>query len=281
LPNTEDDYLDACREFCSILYSRAIEGSGKRYFLDKSPNYADTILPFVEKLLPKAKFIILTRHPLALLSSAVHTFFGGDYDRSYYNRNILGTFIPSISNFIQHSNVPFIHVNYEELVSNPDRQVRLILDFLELDFEPECINFGKKSHINKTYGDPKIGRHEKPVTESVQSWVRDFIYRPDRRRLCENILRGIPESDLKVYGYPMETIWKPLQQVRVGEVQVDAERHTLRTRIISIKWMVVRFFQSIATRPGVVSIIKKIRKCCDVLLRNEKDGLSGPGNELV
>ena len=74
LPNSEGDYIEACRSYCAVLYSKALENSGKQYFLDKTPNYANTILPFIEKVLPEAKVIVLTRHPLAVLSSGANTF---------------------------------------------------------------------------------------------------------------------------------------------------------------------------------------------------------------
>ena len=37
LPGKEQDYIAACRAYCDVLYGKALEGSGKPFFLDKTP----------------------------------------------------------------------------------------------------------------------------------------------------------------------------------------------------------------------------------------------------
>ena len=78
LPRGEDDYLDALRAYSDTLYGRMLEPSGQRYFLDKTPAYA-TVLPFLTKLYPQAKYVVLTRHPLAVMSSYANSFFVGSW----------------------------------------------------------------------------------------------------------------------------------------------------------------------------------------------------------
>src|SRR5437879_9569341 len=79
LPRGEEDYLDALRAYTDTLYGRMLATApGKRFFLDKTPAYA-LVLPFLTKLYPKAHYVVLTRHPLAVLSSWAEPFFAGDY----------------------------------------------------------------------------------------------------------------------------------------------------------------------------------------------------------
>ena len=61
LPRGEQDYLDACRAYADILYGRmlAARGQGKPLFLDKTPANG-LILPFIAKLYPQARFVVLT-----------------------------------------------------------------------------------------------------------------------------------------------------------------------------------------------------------------------------
>jgi len=71
LPRGEADYLDALRAYTDTLYERLLAlGAGKRFFLDKTPAYA-LVLPFLTKLYPHAHYVVLTRHPLAILTSYV------------------------------------------------------------------------------------------------------------------------------------------------------------------------------------------------------------------
>ena len=64
LPRGEADYLDACRAYTDVLYGRmlAARGKGKPFFLDKTPANA-LVLPFIAKLYPRARYVVLTRHP--------------------------------------------------------------------------------------------------------------------------------------------------------------------------------------------------------------------------
>jgi len=71
LPRGEADYLDALRAYTDTMYARIMATApGKRLFLDKTPAYA-LVLPFLTKLYPKARYVVLTRHQLAILSSYV------------------------------------------------------------------------------------------------------------------------------------------------------------------------------------------------------------------
>ena len=81
LPEGEEDYLQACRAYTDHLYGRILEaeGGGARFFLDKTPAYA-LVLPFLAKLYPEARFVVLTRHPAAIFCSYAHSFFDGDFE---------------------------------------------------------------------------------------------------------------------------------------------------------------------------------------------------------
>ena len=267
LPGKEADYLHACRAYCDALYSHALGNSGKRYFLDKTPNYADTILSFVERLLPQAKFIVLTRHPFAVLSSDAHTFCNGNYDKAYFNRDLLGSFIPPIARFLRESKLEHIHVKYEELVSDPERHVRRLLTYLNLDYQESCIHFSEHQHLTKTYGDPKIGRHTRPVTLSIDSWVKDLVNRPDRRKLCKMIISKVQAEDLVAYGYPSETLWKPLEDAMcLGDVKGD--EFSLAIHMHTFKWSLVRSAQSLVRRKvGINRLVKRLCRYCDALLK--------------
>ena len=80
MPRGEAGYLDALRAYTDSMYAQLMEVAppGKRFFLDKTPAYA-LVLPFLTKLYPQAQYVVLTRHPLAVLSSYVESFFDGDY----------------------------------------------------------------------------------------------------------------------------------------------------------------------------------------------------------
>ena len=68
LPEGSDDYVAGLRRMFGYLYSRALEGSNKSHFLDKTPRYY-FIIPELHRVFPEARYIILLRNPLAVLAS--------------------------------------------------------------------------------------------------------------------------------------------------------------------------------------------------------------------
>jgi hypothetical protein len=90
LPHGEQDYIDACRAYCDTLYLRMLSTKPeKRLFLDKTPAYA-LVLDFIARIYPSAKYVVLTRHPLAVFSSYAESFFNGDYAAAQAYNPILG-----------------------------------------------------------------------------------------------------------------------------------------------------------------------------------------------
>jgi hypothetical protein len=74
VPEGQELYFKALRHMGGTLYNRALEVSGKRFFLDKTPRY-HFIIPELKAVFPKAKFIFLLRNPLAVLSSTLESWF--------------------------------------------------------------------------------------------------------------------------------------------------------------------------------------------------------------
>ncbi|TMA36949.1 MAG: sulfotransferase, partial [Deltaproteobacteria bacterium] len=135
LPRGEADYLDALRAYTDTMYERMLSTApGKRFFLDKTPAYA-LVLPFLVKLYPEARYVVLTRHPLAVLSSWVESFFDGDYQVALDHNPLLARYVPALARMLRERPVPFVHVRYEELVREPEANFRRICEHLDIPFE--------------------------------------------------------------------------------------------------------------------------------------------------
>lgn len=269
LPAGEADYLDACRAYCQVLYGRAREVHGKAFFLDKTPNYADTILPFVAQLLPAARVVVLTRHPLAQLASTANTFHGGDFHKAHALRDCFSGFIPALARFIRNSAMPHFHVRYEDLVAQPEAEVRRLLDFFGLPFEPACVQFGAQPHITKTFGDPKIARHAAPVTDSAQAWVADLLGRPDRERLCRSALASVSDEDLATFGYTRQALWQPLEDAR--QQTAPPSRMTPALHLHEWRWRAELALKAQLRRPWLRAQASRLQRRLDRLLGPETD----------
>ena len=106
LPGGEDDYLDALRAYSDSLYGGLFKSAGDAtLLLDKTPAYALS-LDFLAKLYPNARFIVLTRHPIAVWSSFVDSFFDGDDVVAHEHNPLLERYVPAIARFIRTTDVP-------------------------------------------------------------------------------------------------------------------------------------------------------------------------------
>ena len=264
LPRGEADYLDALRAYTDTLYERLLAlGPGKRFFLDKTPAYA-LVLPFLTKLYPHAHYVVLTRHPLAILSSYVESFFDGDWAVAVNHNPILARYVPALASFVRDRPVPLLHVRYEDLVRDPEAEFRRICEHLGIPFEAEAIAYGEKGDAPKGLGDPTgVARHTRPVTSSVSKWAAEIAARPDVLALVQKLLDELDPADLATLGYPREKIVAQLEAARGAPVPIKRDaptRYALERRLL------------VALRRNIHQnrlgrVLKRVRFALDVVLR--------------
>jgi len=267
LPRGEQDYWDACRAYCDVLYGRFLEGSGKSVVLDKTPAYA-LVLPFMMKVFPDAKFVVLTRHPLATFSSYANSFFDGDYETAMNFNPLLQRYVPAMAKFLRQTEVPFLHVKYEDLVKDPEAWMEKIYAYIGVPFEKDTIDYGNKERAPesaKGLGDPiGVAQHSRPSTASLSKWVEELSTDASKRALMEKTIQSLDPADLETLGYPLNTIWKPLEAAAgrtIASKKQPLTRYRLqRKAIIQLRGM--------AQKSGAFrGLLKRLRLATDVLLR--------------
>ncbi len=269
LPNKEQDYWAACRAYCDVLYGRYLESKGnKPICLDKTPAYA-LVLPFMQKVFPDAKYIVLTRHPLAMFSSFANSFFDGDYQVAQDYNPIINRYVPAMARFLRQQAPPRLHVRYEDLVKDPETWFQRICEHIEIPFEPEAIDYGKTKEADgdraKGLGDPiGVQQHARPTTASVKKWAQELANDPAKCKLMEQVIAQIDPIDLQTIGFPIEDLWAPLDEAR-GKPYSPKKQKLTRYRLERKLIVVLR---GLAQKSGIFrKLLEKIRLTCDVLLR--------------
>lgn len=262
LPRGEEDYLDALRAYADTLYGRMLETSGKALFLDKTPAYA-LVLPFLAKLYPQAKFVVLTRHPLAVFSSYANSFFHGDWAAARSFNPIVERYVPAIAKFLRERPVPLVHVAYEELVADPEAQIRRVFAYLGVDHEPEAVEYGERFQARKTGpGDPiTVKKHSRPVTDSLTTWAGELRADARKRALAEDMIARLDDEDLETWKWPRETVFRALEEA--GEMRTPKtpwNSYTVQRKVL----MVLK--ENIHERPHG-KLLRRVKYYCDVLLR--------------
>ncbi len=265
LPRGEEDYLDACRAYMNLLYDRMLETApGKRIFLDKTPAYALS-LDFICRVHPKARYVVLTRHPLAVFSSYAESFFDGDYAAAHAYNPILERYVPAIAKFLREKKAPTVHVVYEKLVQDPEAHLREIFEFVGIPHEPGAVDYGKHSHEGKGLGDPiGVQKHSRPTTESVDKWAVEIATNPSRLQLCREMVSRLDPADLETWGHPMQTLWAPLEAAGASGRRPPKKgltRYRLQRKAIVLLRDWVRHSRVLQ------KLLKTMRLGADVLLR--------------
>jgi len=264
LPGGEDDYREALRAYTDSVYAKLLEPSGKRLLLDKTPAYA-LVLDFLAALYPRARYVVLTRNPLAVWSSYVESFFDGDHEVAHAHNPVLERYVPAIGRFLRNSPVPVHHVRYEDLVQEPEQQVRQLCQHLDLPFEPAMVEYGAgASDTPRGLGDPvSAAREARPTTKSLEKWAKALEGSPGKVAQCQEILDRLYDEDLVSWGYEraqLEASLGALSTSGQAGPRPRASRHALERRLL------------VAVRRNIHHnalgrLVRRVRDTCDVLLR--------------
>lgn len=270
LPQGEETYLNALRCYSDAIYQGLLDhdGAGARRLLDKTPAYALS-LDFLAKLYPEARYIVLTRHPIAVWSSYVDSFFDGDDRAAHAHNPLLERYVPAIARFLRTASVPIHRVHYENLVQEPDAYARKLCAFLELDYEPVMVEYGSvpgaRGESARGLGDPTtVGRETRPTTESVTKWVGAARGLSERAALYQEILARLADEDLETWGYSRREMADQLAQIDLDGKPAPRPR---LTRYALERKLLVAVRHRIQPGNALGKGVKKVREICDVLLR--------------
>lgn len=262
LPGGRADYYEALRKMALHLYGRMLETSDAKRFLDKTPAYG-LVLPFLEKLFPQARYIVLTRHPLAVFSSYANSFFEGDWKAARSFNPVIERYVPAMGRFLREAHVPLLQVSYEDLVRSPERELARIFEFLELENDPGAVNYGERFEAQSGRGDPmNVSSNSRPVQSSTEKWAEELVRDPAKLRLAGAMIDNIKDEDLASWGYARESLFDAMRGAGGKPPPKRVlNRHTLQRRI----FLAVR--KDIDKRPHG-RLIRRAKYYCDVLLRD-------------
>lgn len=169
-----------------LAFARALRGQRPR-FTDKQPtNFF--FCPLILRAFPKARIVHLTRHPLAACHAIFKTRFTGGYPFAN-DLAELGAFYLGYRRLMDHWHriLPGrIHdVAYEDLVTALEPTVRGVLQYLELPFEAQCLEFHRNPAPTST---ASVVQVRQPLYDSSLSrWRR---YEQELRPLAEQLAAG-------------------------------------------------------------------------------------------
>lgn len=140
------------------------------FFIDKLPNNWMHV-GLIRLVLPNARIIDARRHPLACCFSNFKQHYARGQKFSYDLAD-LGHYYRNYVTLMRHFDAVlprYVHrVIHEDLVDDPEKEVRRLLDFLQLPFDSACLAFYENPRAVRTASSEQVRR---PISrEGLEQW---------------------------------------------------------------------------------------------------------------
>ncbi len=126
-------------------------------------------------MFPNAKIIHTVRHPL---DTCLSCFFQNFTKGQHYSFDMvkLGHFYNDYRRLMEHWDLVFpgriLQVEYESVTDDQEPQTRRILDYCDLEFEPQCLEFHKTQRVVKTASFLQV---RKPLYQTSRGRWRNYV----------------------------------------------------------------------------------------------------------
>jgi hypothetical protein len=180
------------QELTHLLWDRLLDAalarSGKRTLVEKTPHHS-FMWSRIARCWPDSRFIFLLRNPAAICQSWRKA-------RPRYTDEELFTRVLRYTGSVQEARrtLPGHTIRYEDLVADPETEIRKVCAFLGVEFEPDMLDYGKHQHgrIKSGLGDwterIRTGRIQAP-----RQVAADLPLSPELRAIAR--AWGYPEAD--------------------------------------------------------------------------------------
>ena len=119
-------------------------------------------LGFLSRVMPNSRAIMLYRHPLdnavschtTLLATIGHRYTTdlSTFGKIWVARRKLQ------EHWLEHLDIPMLELHYESLVQNQDDETRRIIEFLDIEWEPDCLEFHKSTNVARTISVDQVNK---------------------------------------------------------------------------------------------------------------------------
>jgi Tfp pilus assembly protein PilF len=169
---------------------------GAKFFTDKMP-LNETHLGLIHLVFPEAPIIHVRRHPLDILISNFANFLTHGFHQAFDVKSSASHYVLTddlVEHYKQQLDLNYLEVRYEDLVEDQEPNVRKMLAFAGIEFDPRCLSFHENQRYARTASYAQVT--EKLYDSSVHR------YRQYRKYLDEAV--AILKPVLDRLGYPSD-----------------------------------------------------------------------------
>ena len=162
--------------------------SSKPFFIDKMPNNFVHI-GLIKLILPKAKIIDARRNPMDTCFSCFKQYFAKGQHFTY-DLDDIARYYKDYVRLMDYWKKLFpeeiFTINYEQVIENPNDRIRDLLEFCNVKFEDNCINFHKSKSPVKTASSEQV---RQPMYKTGLDYWKNYSNNLD------TLLKHFPEYD--------------------------------------------------------------------------------------
>ena len=153
-----------------IARTRVQRKTGRPFFIDKMPNNSQHV-GLIHLMLPNAKIIDARRHPMGACFSAFKQHFARGQAFTYDLTDVgryYADYAELMARFDEAAPGRVHRVLYEDMIGDTEAEVRRLLDYLGLPFEPACLQFHANTRAVRTASSEQV---RQPIYSSaVEQW---------------------------------------------------------------------------------------------------------------
>jgi len=168
--------------------------SDRPFFIDKLPNNW-VFVPFIQLILPNAKIIDARRHPLGCCFSNFRQHYAHGQAFSY-DLTDMGRYYSEYVRLMAHVDAVLpgrVHrVIYERMVDDTEAEVRALLDYCGLEFEPQVLEFYKTERAVRTASSEQVRR---PIyRDATEEWRAYESHLGALKKALGPVLQSYPKA---------------------------------------------------------------------------------------
>ncbi|WP_084964804.1 sulfotransferase [Thermoactinospora rubra] len=163
------------------LLHRELARSGKPILVEKTPSNVFAWRR-ISTCWPDARFVFLLRHPMSIVQS---------WHEADPGRRPMEEAVPRTRSYMTYLQEARTHLDgltlrYEDLVADPERELRRVCEFLDVPWEPGMLNYGDKDHgaFVKGVGDWRDKIRSGTVVEARPLPAPEDVV-PELKEICE------------------------------------------------------------------------------------------------
>jgi predicted Zn-dependent protease len=175
-----------------LARTRIHRKTAKPFFIDKMPNnFLHT--GFIRLILPKAKIIDARRHPLGCCLSCFKQHFARGQTFAYSLADLGDYYARYVELMAHYDAVMPGHVHcvfYEDMVADPETEVRKLLDYCGLPFEDSCLRFYENDRAVRTASSEQV---RQPIfTQGTEHWQNFEPWLDPLKAALGSVLQAYP-----------------------------------------------------------------------------------------